>query len=50
MKILRFIPIFGLGIVVGVLGKYMDSSLDVILLAIGLCLIIGPLLGPLYRS
>lgn len=50
MKILRFLPIFGLGIVIGVLSKYMDSSLDVIFLAIGLGLIIGPLLGPLYRS
>jgi hypothetical protein len=42
-KLWRLLPMFGLGLVVGVLSKYMDSLLEVIILAIGLGLIIGPL-------
>lgn len=42
-KLWRLLPFFGLGLVVGVLSKYMESLLEIIVLAIGLGLLIGPL-------
>lgn len=43
-NLIRYIPIFGIGMVIGILNKYMESFWDTLVLAIGLGLSIGPLL------